>query len=894
MAPGRFIMGVVACLAIPLSPSRAVTCDNEQRLDGTLEGVSIDVLDPRLGSVTVAGSVLAVDADTVLKDNAGASIMLSVLETHDPVRVRFCPDTRPLPTALRVDRLTGPAATPVPDTLNLDVAPGTESQPVRRVFGDDPGERLGAGTTDAIAFGDVNGDGFDDTIIGAPAADSPAGDAGGVVYVIYGGPQGPASPVDLDTDGAISQAGETRILGAQAGARLGQSVTSADVDGDGLDDIVVGAPNASGQGPATGEVVIVYGSTALPGAVVDLAQASDTTIVLGDDAQGRTGVSLASGDIDADGRADVIIGAPGDAPGASRQGGSVMVIYGDPALRGTTIDLNTEGAISPAGETRIFGDRAGDQTGVSVASGDVNGDGLGDIIIGANRADALFTTNRGATYVVYGSVGLPGTIIDLSTTRDAVGPARETRIFGRVANSWLGTSVASGDVDNDGLDDIVLSATGITGLGDNFQVGEVYVVYGRAGLPGTLVDLSASPGTTRITGQEEFVEFGFSVASADIDADGFDDLILGAPQSVPPGGAGNAAVNDGLVFILKGSSGLRGQQLVDPREVADLIVVRDNPGDLWGHSVEAGGDLDADGVPDYAASAAQGDNPGLGGDNNAGSVVAVFGTPPSKAVTTRIEHSVAGDAPPTDFGPVARAVIDYAAGGGPSTDSVTLIRRAPPIPPQGVMTVLPVHWRITTDRTSFEADVRLAYTDAELGVVDETRLVVYASPTGEAGSWVRAGSNQDLDLAHNQIRVRAVSGFSLFAIAQVTGPPAVFTLSVARTGSGTGRVTGLDTPAGIDCGEVCVQRVPAATALILRASPDPGSSFAGWSGPCGGIDDCVLAMDADRAVTAEFTADAIPAVTSGGGGGGSLHIAAILMGMLIWIWRRARRFDPQS
>ena len=790
MASAKFLAAVfllvIDFLTIP--QVIAVTCDNEQRIDGTLDSVSIDPLDPRSGDVIVDGLSLIVDPDTILNNANGDRITLSEFQTDELVRARFCPDTPPQPTAVRIDQLTGAPANP-PDLLSLDVVPGTESQPVLRVYGDDSADHLGAGITDAIAFGDVNGDGFDDMVIGSPSANSPAGFTGGVVFVIYGSSDLPASSVDLNTDGVISAAGETRILAATGGQMLGHAVASGDVDGDGLDDVIIGAPNGNTQGPSTGEVVIVYGSKTLPGTVVDLAQTTDKTTILGDNLQEQTGWSVASGDINADGNDDVIIGAPGASPGASHQGGTVFVISGQAGLRGVTIDLNTDGTIGTALETRIFGDRSGDQTGSSVASGDINGDGFDDVIIGADRANTLFTTDRGAVYVIYGGNGLAGTIVDLSSTTDAVGPAGETRIFGRVANSWLGASVASGDINNDGFDDIVMSATGITGVGDNFQVGEVYVLYGGTTLPATVVDLNRPPGSfgdTRITGTEEFVALGFSVASADVNGDGFDDLILGAPQSVPLGSVDNASVNDGLVFLFYGSQTLAGQQLTDPREVADLIVVRDNPGDLWGYSAEAGGDLDRNGVPEYAASANFGDNPSIGGDNNAGYSAAIFGTTAALS-STRTGHSILGNAPPTDFGPVIRAAIDYASGSATSTDNVTLTRSTATNPPQAAVSVLPVQWQLSSDRGDFTANLTFRYTDAELGTADEGRLVVFTSSTGAADSWVMAGNTQQQDILRNEITVIGINSFSLFVIAETdlsVDPSAVDLSGTVRTSGG--------------------------------------------------------------------------------------------------------------
>jgi len=215
MAPVKFLVAlfllVIDFLTIP--QAIAVTCDNEQRIDGTLDSVSIDPLDSQSGDVIVDGLTLTVDPYIILNNANGDRITLSAFQPGEPVRARFCPDTPPQPTAVRIDQLTGAPANP-PDLLSLDVVPGTESQPVLRVYGDDSADHLGAGITDGIAFGDVNGDGFDDMVIGSPSANSPAGFTVGVVLVIYGSSDLPASSVDLNTDGVISAAGETRILAA--------------------------------------------------------------------------------------------------------------------------------------------------------------------------------------------------------------------------------------------------------------------------------------------------------------------------------------------------------------------------------------------------------------------------------------------------------------------------------------------------------------------------------------------------------------------------------------------------------------------------------------------------------------------------------------------------------
>ncbi|MSR63940.1 MAG: hypothetical protein EXS08_16060 [Planctomycetes bacterium] len=738
-------------LAALLALSTASNAQTTTVREGDLTAVELTT-----GLIRVDDFALRTDGRTRIDDFGGGRITLAELVLGERVRVDYFSASGSPPLADRVRVLSG--VPPVgPALVNLDVPFGTESQPLVRVFGDDAGDALGSYGVDGVAFGDLNGDGFDDLVGGAPTANGIAGE----VTIVYGKPGLRGAVVDLDTDGELSPLGETRIVASGVDQVLGSALACGDFDADGLDDLFIGAPGA-GFG---GQVVVVYGSATLPGTRIDLALAGSATTILADELQESLGTSLASGDIDGDGFDDLLIGAPGATPFANHRGGKVYVVYGNRSARGTVLDLDTDEAIGPAGETRIFGERDGDGAGSCVASGDLNGDGFDDVVLGANRADTLFTTDRGGAYVVYGRADLRARRIDLGTTLDHVGPAGETRLFGRGPNTWLGTDLATGDVDGDGFDDLLVSAAGVTGVGDNFAVGELYVFYGRANLPGTLLDLRNPPGTygeTRITGTEEFGELGTSVGLADVNGDGFDDLVLGAPGSVPLGQPDNPVLQDGLVFLYFGTPTLRGRQFIDPRESANVAVLRDNAGDSFGQTLAAGGDLDRDGVSEYAASAPGGDNPSIGGENSTGSVVGLFGSA-STPTLARKEHSRAGDAPPRDFGPVARCLVDAHAGTG-SSETVTLLRSAPLLPHPPLAQLLPVHWQLASDRDVPVFDLTLSYTDLELGTASEGRLAVYTSATGAAGSWKRVAGGTRSAL-RNEITVRNVApGF--FALVQ--------------------------------------------------------------------------------------------------------------------------------
>lgn len=460
----------------------------------------------------------------------------------------------------------------------------------------------------ASARCDFNNDGFEDAAIGVPGENVGIKTDAGSVNVIYGSGAGLTAAGDQ-----IWHQDSPAVQGvADAGDAFGASIACGNFNLDQYDDLAIGVPGEDvGHEVDAGAVVILFGSTSGLTAAGSQIWYQDSTGV-GEFAESgdRFGDALAAGDFDDDFADDLAIGVPGENIGTLNNAGTVNVLYGGSnglSAQGSQVwDQNSPGVPSIAVGDESFG--------AALAAADFNNDGFDDLAVGVPGEDpqggSTTAVDGGAVIILRGaSSELTGVGSQFWSQANLVGDHEHGDAFGY--------SLAAGDFDDDGFDDLAVGVPG-EDVGSLRSAGAVNVIYGSA----TLLTSSGNgiwyQGNNGVVGIAETGDaFGATLAGGDLNGDGTDDLAIGVPSE----DVGDVA-DAGAVSVLLGSAtGLSGSGSQIVHQDADYIEGVAETADAFGSSVSAG-DFNGDGRDDLVAGVPGESVDGIGG---AGAVNVLYG-----------------------------------------------------------------------------------------------------------------------------------------------------------------------------------------------------------------------------------------------------------------------------
>jgi len=473
------------------------------------------------------------------------------------------------------------------------------------------GDQVGV---DVAGIGDINGDGLADVIVSARNADSGDVLGGGTAYVVFGSTTGFEASFDLaNLDGSNG----FRIEGDIPYSNLGLDVSDAgDVNGDGIDDLMLSGTSGDGTLRYPGATYVIYGQTDGFGASIgtdDLDGSNGFSITGTGDFNGAGRSVSSAGDINGDGYDDLLIGVQSTWDAAAPY--PAFVVFG--GAEGTDADialdqLDGSNGFAIAGEGNLGWALSG--------IGDINRDGYDDFAVASPQLSPDFSSQAGSAYVVLGKADGFGAVFDVRTVDGGNG----FRVDGADYQDGLGSAISdAGDVNGDGYADFIVSATRADPHGHR-EAGETYVVFGRAG------NFRPSYDADQLNGRNGFVirgdasaDYSGSTVSAagDLNGDGFDDLVFSVAWNVDQPGTSYVVYGKSTwytpgidVTALDGSNGFR---------------IDGAPADM-AEAVDGIGDFNGDGFDDLIVGA-----PGAlkEGVERKGAAYIIYGQKPTEGVT---------------------------------------------------------------------------------------------------------------------------------------------------------------------------------------------------------------------------------------------------------------------
>jgi hypothetical protein len=335
------------------------------------------------------------------------------------------------------------------------------------------------------------------------------------------------------------------VFGARSADHTGDEVAAGDVNGDGIDDLLLCAQDTDGPGGAgrnrAGSLYVLFGNASLRGATIDLlAPPAGVTQIHGAEALDRLGIWVRAGRLNGDAMDDILVGADGaDGPSNSRPDcGAAYIIYG-----ATTWPAVMDLASPPPGQTILFhGTDPGDRFGCTTSIADINGDGRMDALIsagflrsGANLGGGPFSgggdgpdntrTDAGETTIFFQPTSGWPDVIDSASPPASVS---RTIVYGNAAGDYCGEEILGADIDQDGADEWIIGA-----FPSRNNAGTAYVIKGGKYLENRAIDLHSPPQDVPITsilGAKSFDITGDTIVAADVDNDGYPDLLVGSPM----------------------------------------------------------------------------------------------------------------------------------------------------------------------------------------------------------------------------------------------------------------------------------------------------------------------------------------------------------------------------